>query len=262
MLSLEPTSPRARYMQAYPVDADVLNGRTSPSTSATIVKTYKRGDNIDIQCQTTGTKVLTSNIWDKTQDGCFVSDYYVKTGFPGFIPGVPRCDGSPPSGTPCTGVNDRTISLIKEFEGFVPSPSPDPIGLPTVGYGHLCQTTSCSEAGPFPLTVAAATELLRKDVQRFTECIGSMINDNVILNENQFGALTSWAFNIGCGAARTSTLISRLNEGQNPNVVAAEELPKWNKAGGRVLPGLVRRREAEVALFLTASSRQAHPKCE
>ena len=251
----------AAPVAGFPVNADTLNCRKTPSTSAAIVKTYKRGANIDVKCQTTGTKVETSNIWDKTQDGCYVSDYYVKTGSSGFLPGVPKCGGTPPSGTPCTGVNDKTLSLIKSFESFVPRPSPDPIGLPTVGYGHLCQTKSCSEAGPFPLTTATATTLLKKDVQRFTKCIAAMINDSVKLNDNQFGALVSWAFNVGCGGAQGSQLVKRLNRGESPNVVAAQELPKWNKAGGGVLAGLTRRRAAEVTLFKTASSKEAHPKC-
>lgn len=253
----------APVQAGYPVNADSLNCRKSPSTSAAIVKTYKRGANINIQCQTTGPKVETTNIWDKTQDGCYVSDYYVKTGFSGYIPGVPKCSGTPPSGSACTDVNDKTIALIKEFEGFVPRPANDPIGLPTVGYGHLCQTKSCSEAGPFPLTKATATALLKKDIRKFTKCIANMINDDVKLNDNQFGALVSWAFNVGCGNAQSSQLVKRLNRGESPNVVAAQELPKWNKAGNplKVLPGLTRRRAAEVALFKTASSKQAHPKC-
>lgn len=248
--------------QAYPVTADTLNCRSSPSTSASIVRTYTKGTNIDIQCQTTGTKVETTNIWDKTQHGCYVSDYYVKTGFSGFIPGVPKCGGTS-TGSPCTTVNDKTIALIKEFEGFVPRPAPDPIGLPTVGYGHLCQTKTCSEAGPFPLTTTTATALLKKDLGRFTKCIADMINDSVTLNDNQFGALVSWAFNVGCGNAQSSTLIKRLNNKESPNAVAEQELPKWNKAGNppKVLPGLTRRRAAEVVLFKTASSKQAHPKC-
>src|ERR1700748_845920 len=68
----------------------------------------------------------------------------------------------------CTGpdVNAATVSLIKQFEGFVPSPAPDPIGLPTVGYGHLCQTTDCSEVPySFPLTEATASELLASDLE-------------------------------------------------------------------------------------------------
>lgn len=253
----------APVQAGYPVNADTLNCRKTPSTSGALVKTYKRGANINIQCQTTGTKVETTSIWDKTQDGCYVSDYYVKTGFSGYIPGVPKCGGTSPGGSACTGVNDKTIALIKEFEGFVPRPAPDPIGLPTVGYGHLCQTKTCSEAGPFPLTKTTATTLLKKDIGKFTKCIANMINDSVTLNDNQFGALVSWAFNVGCNNAQGSQLVKRLNRRESPNVVAAQELPKWNKAGSplKVLPGLTRRRAAEVTLFKTASSKQAHPKC-
>ena len=163
--------------------------------------------------------------------------------------------------TACIDVNDSTIGLIKSFEDFDASPTTGRIGFPTVGYGHICQTRSCSEAGPFPLTRDTATDLLKKDLQKFTKCIADTINDSVLLNDNQFGALVSWAFNIGCGNAKVSALVRRLNTGQNPNTVAAQELAKWNTSGGRVLPPLVRRRAAEVRLFQTPSSKDAHPKC-
>lgn len=157
-------------------------------------------------------------------------------------------------------MNAATISLIKEFEGFVARPEPDPIGLPTVGYGHLCQTTGCAEVPyPFPLTTTTASALLTSDLRTYQNCIARDIADSVRLNANQYGALVSWAFNVGCGNSESSTLVRRLNNGENPNTVAEEELPKWNKAGGQVLPGLVRRRAAEVTLFKTASSVIAHP---
>lgn len=154
------------------------------------------------------------------------------------------------------------MALIKEFEGFVASPSGDPIGLPTVGYGHLCQTKNCGEVPfSFPLTEAEATTLLIDDLKTFEKCVASDIRKSVRLNANQYGALVSWAYNVGCGNVGSSTLISRLNAGQNPNTVAAEELPKWDIAGGKVLPGLVRRRAAEVKLFQTPSSVAALPAC-
>jgi GH24 family phage-related lysozyme (muramidase) len=68
----------------------------------------------------------------------------------------------------CIGptVNAATIALLKEFEGFVERPEPDPIGLPTVGYGHLCQTKGCAEVPyDFPLTEETATKLMMSDLK-------------------------------------------------------------------------------------------------
>jgi lysozyme len=93
-----------------------------------------------------------------------------------------------------------------------------------------------------------------------------MLNSKVMLNANEYGALVSWSFNEGCGAAKSSSLVNRLNEGQNPKTVIASELPKWvyGTVGGQsvVLQGLVTRRKAEVKLAETASSNKALPvKC-
>ncbi|TFK24185.1 glycoside hydrolase family 24 protein, partial [Coprinopsis marcescibilis] len=160
-------------------------------------------------------------------------------------------------------INSATVNLIQDFEGFVASPEPDPIGLPTVGFGHLCQQAGCAEVTAqgftFPLSEADAAQLLQTDIQTFTNCLSGFVDESVVLNENQFGALTSFAFNLGCGAVQRSTLLRRLNAGENPNTVAAQELPKFNRAGGRVLAGLTRRRTAEVALFQTPSNTIALP---
>lgn len=86
-----------------------------------------------------------------------------------------------------------------------------------------------------------------------------MTGAEVTLNDNQYGALVSWSYNVGCGGAEGSSLIERLNAGEDPNTVAADELPKWNKGGGEVLPGLVKRRAAEVELHQTASDTGALP---
>ncbi|KAF4618617.1 hypothetical protein D9613_009816 [Agrocybe pediades] len=160
-----------------------------------------------------------------------------------------------------TSVNSATLNLIKGAEGFVQSPAPDPIGLPTVGYGHLCKTKRCSEVPhPFPLTKSAASSLLESDLKTFISCVYNDIHPSVKLNDNQFGALVAWAFNVGCGNVAKSDVVSRLNKGENPDVVASEELPKWNKArNGSVLRGLVTRRADEVKLFKTASRAIVHP---
>ncbi|KAF2463526.1 family 24 glycoside hydrolase [Lindgomyces ingoldianus] len=169
---------------------------------------------------------------------------------------------SPIEARACVGpnVNAATVSLIKEFEGFVAKPAPDPIGLPTVGYGHLCQTKGCSEVPySFPLTTTTATKLLMSDLKSHQQAITLDTASSVVLNANQYGALVSWAFNVGNGNVKSSTLIKRLNNGEAANTVIAQELPKWNKAGGKVLAGLTRRRAAEVALAKTATSVKALP---
>ena len=88
--------------------------------------------------------------------------------------------------------------------------------------------------------------LLRYQVQSYADGIDRYAQ--VPLTQSQFDALTSWAYNVGLEAARKSTLMRRLNEGDYMG--AANELPRWNRAGGRVWAGLTRRREAERALFL------------
>ncbi|KAI9897118.1 hypothetical protein N3K66_008140 [Trichothecium roseum] len=164
----------------------------------------------------------------------------------------------------CTGpaVNSATIDLVSSFEGWRPDIYLDPAGLPTVGYGHLCSNSRCSDVPyPIPLSVANGRKLLASDLAVAQNCITLMTNSRVTLNANQYGALVSWSFNVGCGAAKSSSLISRLNAGENPNTVAEQELPKWKFGGGVELPGLVRRRAAEVTLHKTATNTPALPAC-
>ncbi|KAJ1323874.1 lysozyme [Microdochium nivale] len=159
-------------------------------------------------------------------------------------------------------VNTATVNLIAEFEGFRANIYTDATGHPTVGYGHLCPDSSCSDVSyPIPLSQANGKALLADDMANYEECITMMTTSNVVLNLNEYGALVSWAFNMGCGAARGSTLIKRLNAGAEPQTVIAEELPKWVNGNGQVLPGLVRRRNAEIDLAATATSVGALPAC-
>ena len=92
---------------------------------------------------------------------------------------------------------------------------------------------------------ATSTALLRRELRHVEAAIGKLITAEI--NENMFSALASWAFNVGTGAMQRSTLRMKLNRGQYED--AADEFPKWRRAGGRVLKGLVRRRAAERALF-------------
>jgi len=191
--------------------------------------------------------------------------------------------------TACYGpnVNQATVNIIKLSEGLVRYPTPDPIKLSTVGYGHKCLSSGCSEVPySFPLNDATASALMFSDLRvhhclvfppkRFhsylstylhqnpqtpQNCIQRYISSDIYLNENQYGALVSWAFNEGCGNAASSSLIRRINNGEDPDIVAAYELPRWNLGGGRVLPGLVVRRQREVNLLRTYSDYQGLPAC-
>ncbi|KAJ7459636.1 glycoside hydrolase family 24 protein, partial [Mycena galericulata] len=147
---------------------------------------------------------------------------------------------------------------------FVPSPKPDAVGLVTVGYGHQCFKVNCTDVPyPFPLSSRNATLLLRSNIATRITCINQNIVSGVVLNDYQVSALTSFMFNVGCAWFVNSTLFTRLNNGEDPNTVAAQEMPLYNK--GRVngtlqvLAGLVARRAQEVAFFQTNSSVLWHP---
>jgi len=96
-------------------------------------------------------------------------------------------------------------------------------------------------------------------LQSHQQAITLYTADSVVLNENQYGALVSWAFNVGNGNVKSSSLIARMNAGEDEATVIAQELPLWKYAGGNVLPGLVRRRNAEVALSQVPTSVGALP---
>ncbi|KAF5012846.1 hypothetical protein FDECE_1136 [Fusarium decemcellulare] len=248
----------ASLTSAYKISGDGVRCRTGPGTSYDIVRSFSKGADVTITCQTTGTSVNGHNIWDKISLGCYVSDYYVKTGSSGFV--TKKCGSSGGScGAPKS--NQAAVNLIASFEGFRARPYKDPTGNPTVGYGHLCKNSKCTDVKySIPLSQANGKKLLADDMAKFEKCITAMLNSKVTLNKNQYGALISWSFNNGCGNAKSSTLVKRLNKGESPKKVIPQELPKWVYASGKKLPGLVRRRKAEVALAQKATTDKALPK--
>lgn len=130
------------------------------------------------------------------------------------------------------------LPMIREFEGLRLIAGRDPAGKWEVGYGHRC-------AGPQSITRAEAEALLREDVAIAARAVGQAVT--VPLSVGQRAALISLAYNIGATALAGSTLVKRLNAGDVPG--AASEFERWVYAGGVVLPGLIRRRRAERALF-------------
>ena len=138
------------------------------------------------------------------------------------------------------------VDLIKSFEGLRNEAYLDAVNVWTVGYGH----TGPDVVKGTWYTTQQAEVVLKKDLAKFEEAVNRLIN--VKLNQYQFDALVSFTFNVGTGALEASTLRKRLNEGQDPSVVAKEELPRWNKGDkNKTLEGLTRRRMQEVELFCT-----------
>jgi lysozyme len=140
-------------------------------------------------------------------------------------------------------ISDRGVRFIAEFEGYYPNWYRDPVGVWTLGYGHTSERLP-TWARP-PLSRATALRLLRHDLRDYVRCL--LASAKVRLAQGQFDALVSFTYNVGCGALRASTLLRRLNAGAYSS--AAREFARWTKAGGRDLPGLVRRRQAEAAMF-------------
>lgn len=136
--------------------------------------------------------------------------------------------------------NSKGVNLIKSFEGLKLKPYICPAGVLTVGYGH----TKNVKAGQ-TITEEKAEELLEQDLEEFEKAVLKHVT--VKLNENQFAALVSFVFNLGAGNFKKSTLLKRVNEGKHSE--AAFEFSRWNRAGGKVLPGLSRRREMEARLY-------------
>lgn len=139
-------------------------------------------------------------------------------------------------------INETGLNLIRDFEGRRLNAYQDAVGVWTIGYGH----TRTAYPGQ-RITEAGATALLREDVATFERAVSQAVR--VPLTDNQYAALVSFAFNVGSGALNSSTLLRRLNAGDYYG--AANELLRWNRAGGRELYGLTRRREAERSLFLS-----------
>jgi lysozyme len=150
-------------------------------------------------------------------------------------------------------VSDAGLAFIQGFEGFRANLYNDPAGHCTIGIGHLVHQGNCNGSEPADfragITEERARELLRADAAQAVQAIRTGVT--VDLNQAQFDALVSFAFNIGNGAFRDSTLRRRLNDGEYDAVPS--ELARWVRGGGQVLPGLVRRREAEGRLFSQGS---------
>lgn len=145
-------------------------------------------------------------------------------------------------------LSDEGLRLIKSFEGYHTA-LPDggcsaylcPAKVPTIGWG-------CTEGVKLGMvwTKQQAEAALQKEVSKFEEGVARLVTAEI--NQNQFDALVSFAYNVGLGALQRSSVLKAVNTGNFAKVPAA--LAQWNKGGGKVLPGLVSRRQREGSLFM------------
>jgi len=136
---------------------------------------------------------------------------------------------------------NKGIELIKHFEGCELEAYKCPAGVWTIGYGHIKGVHEGMK-----ITEMQAEEMLKSELHEYEGYINDYVT--VPLNQNQFDAMVSWVYNLGGGNLRASTLLKVLNAGDYDGVPA--QMLRWNKAGGKVLEGLTRRRQAEADLFV------------
>ena len=150
--------------------------------------------------------------------------------------------------------------LIEQREGVVLTAYRDSAGVLTIGVGHTSAAGSPTVTPGMTITAAEASEILYRDLAVFETAVNSLVK--VPLNQNEFDALVSFAFNVGAGALKTSTLLKRLNAGDRK--AAADQFLVWNKitVGGKkkTLQGLVNRRKSEREQFLTPVSADPAPQ--
>eukprot|EP01053_Blabericola_migrator_P010060 Blabericola_migrator_1__10059@NODE_5586_length_725_cov_552_644377_g3631_i0_p1_GENE_NODE_5586_length_725_cov_552_644377_g3631_i0NODE_5586_length_725_cov_552_644377_g3631_i0_p1_ORF_typecomplete_len150_score3_18Phage_lysozyme/PF00959_19/1_1e39_NODE_5586_length_725_cov_552_644377_g3631_i0201650 len=144
--------------------------------------------------------------------------------------------------------SNNGVELIKHFEGCRLTAYPDPAtaGAPwSIGYGWTQPVDGKPVRPGMTIEQPTAERLLKTGLQSYENEVSKLVK--VPVTQGQFDALVSFNYNLGARALSTSTLLKKLNAGDYEG--AAEEFPRWNKAGGKVMNGLTRRREAELALF-------------
>lgn len=147
-------------------------------------------------------------------------------------------------------ISNNGIALIKRFEGCRLTAYPDPGtgGAPwTIGYGWTGKVDGKPIKPGMKIDDATAERLLRTGVVSFDQAVSKMLK--VSVTQNQYDALVSLAYNIGTRALSSSTLMKKLNAGDVKG--AADEFLRWNKSGGKAMPGLTNRRKAEREVFLS-----------
>lgn len=146
-------------------------------------------------------------------------------------------------------ISKRGLNMIADFEGLRLETYLDVVGVPTIGYGHTGGHASPGNR----ITVAEAKRILDEDLDTFETAVSGAVRT---ANQNQFDAMVSLAYNIGVTAFKKSTVLRKHLAGDYQ--AAARAFGLWNKAGGKVWPGLTRRRNIEAALYLEPMENNSH----
>jgi lysozyme len=152
-------------------------------------------------------------------------------------------------------MTEEGLELIRQFEGFRGAAYRDPVGVWTIGYGHTSMAGAPAVMAGLAVTETEAEEILARDVEQFARGVRELLR--VELTDGQFSALVSFAYNVGLGGLKKSSVLAAVNAREF--VAVPRRLQLWVKAGGRVLPGLVKRRAAEAALFASSSAVVVEP---
>lgn len=148
-----------------------------------------------------------------------------------------------------TAISNKGLALIKDFEGLKLKPYQCSAGVWTTGVGTTVYPDG-KKVGPSDpaITEAQALEYLAHDLQFFCKQVDAYTTDAV--SQHQYDGLVSFAYNCGVGNLKSSTLLKKVNANPNDPTIRAE-FAKWNKAAGKVVAGLTRRREAEANLYFS-----------
>ena len=143
--------------------------------------------------------------------------------------------------------NEEGVELVTQFEGFSDTVYTDSSGIPTIGFGSCFTPRGIRvNSDHRDITFEEGVQYLEYGLRTCERSIKSLIKTP--LTSNQFSALSSFIYNIGSGNFQRSTMRMKLNRGDYKG--ACNEFWKWRRAGGKILKGLVRRREAERRLFI------------
>jgi lysozyme len=148
-----------------------------------------------------------------------------------------------------TKISNKGLELIKKYEGFRSKPYLCPAGVCTIGFGstYYEDGTKVKLTDP-PITEDRATKLLVALLVSFEKAVDSYMRDDI--TQHQFDALVAFAYNVGTNALKNSSLLRKVNANPN-NPTIKDEFLKWVHGGGKVLPGLVKRRQDEATLYFT-----------